>query len=174
MAEEEEMEYQFAWGRKRGMGGKKRDIQFYASFTFDGDDYALNDAVCLQTETGAEPHIGKLIKIWENRDKSRKIKVQWFFRPSEIHKYLQLQGIQAKDNELFLACGDGKGFANVNPLEAIVGKCSVVCISKDTENPESSDEPMVDFVFHRYFDVVKLKVVDQIDDKTAESEVKND
>nr|KYP53980.1 BAH and coiled-coil domain-containing protein 1 [Cajanus cajan] len=169
MAEpKEDTECEFTWGRKRGMGGKKRDIQFYSSFTFDGEEYALNDVVFLQNGSGGEPHIGKLIKIWENRDKSRKVKVQWFFRSSEIQKYLE--GIVTKENEIFLACGDGKGFANVNPLEAIVGKCNVVCISKDIEKPQSSDEAPADFVFHRSFDVAKLKVVDQIDDKTSETE----
>lgn len=112
-----DFESPFAWGKKRGMGGKKKDVQFYESFSFDGAEYAINDTVCLQSGIGGgEPHIGRLIKIWETRDKSRKVKVQWFFRPAEICKYLV--GIEVKPNELFLACGgDGaKGFANVNPL----------------------------------------------------------
>ncbi|CAJ1972302.1 unnamed protein product [Sphenostylis stenocarpa] len=173
MVEDEEEEYEFAWGKKRGMGGKKRDVQFYESFTFEGVLYTLNDAVCLQNESSEVPHIGKLIKIWENRDKSRKVKVQWFFRPGEIRKYLE--GIQTKENELFLACGDGKGFANVNPLavpsfwESIVGKCNVLCISKSIENPHPSDEAKADFVFYRYFDVGQRKVVDQIDNKVVDS-----
>lgn len=163
---------EFAWGKKRGIGGKKKNVQFYDSFAFDGVHYSLNDAVCLQNGIAddVEPHIGKLIKIWENHDKSRKVKVQWFFRPSEIRKFLQ--GIQTKENELFLACGDGKGFANVNPLESIVGKCNVVCISKDAGNPQPSDETLqkADYVYHRFFDVEQLKIVDQLNIKTAGTE----
>ncbi|XP_014503747.1 protein ANTI-SILENCING 1-like isoform X2 [Vigna radiata var. radiata] len=164
---EVDLNYEFAWGRKRGMGGKKKDVQFYESFTFDGVQYALNDTVYLQNESSDVPHIGKLIKVWENRDKSRKVKVQWFFRSREIQKFLE--GIQTKENELFLACGDGKGFANVNPLEAIVGKCNVVCISKNIGN----SQPKADFVFYRFFDVGQRKVVDQTDDKIAGTEVIN-
>lgn len=191
-------DWEFEWGKKRGIGGKKKNVQFYDSFTFDGVHYSLNDAVYLQNGTAddVEPHIGKLIKIWENHDKSRKVKVQWFFRPNEIRKFLQ--GIQTKENELFLASGDGKGFANVNPLvitflsfwvllkafmsfwlfarysyqESIVGKCNVVCISEDAGNPQPSDETLqkADYVYHRFFDVEKLKIVDQLNNKTAGTE----
>lgn len=112
--EEEEVVLQFEWGKKRGMGGKKRDVQFYESFTFDGVEYALFDAVYHHNEGEPEPYIGKLIKIWENRDKSKKVKVQWFFRPREIQRYLE--GIQTRHNELFLGCGEGKGLTNINPL----------------------------------------------------------
>lgn len=41
-------------GRKRGVGGKKKEVQFYESFT------------CKEFEP--EPYIGKLIKIWEHLD----------------------------------------------------------------------------------------------------------
>ncbi|TKY58266.1 BAH and coiled-coil domain-containing protein 1 [Spatholobus suberectus] len=173
MVVEDDSEYEFAWGKKRGMGGKRKDVQFYESFTLEGVVYSLNDAVYLHNGSGGEPHIGKLIKIWENRDKSRKVKVQWFFRPSEIRKFLE--GIETKENELFLACGDGKGFANVNPLEAIDGKCNVVCVSKEVGNAQPSDEAvqMADFVFYRFYDVGQYKIVDKIDDKNAGTEVKN-
>ncbi|CAJ1972304.1 unnamed protein product [Sphenostylis stenocarpa] len=165
---EDDVEYKFEWGKKRGMGGKKRDVQFYESFTLEGVQFTLNDAVCLQNESSDVPHIGKLIKIWENRDKSRKIKVQWFFRRSDILTYLE--GIQTKQNELFLACGDGKGFANVNPFEAIVGKCNVVYMSKSTVDSQPSEEAKAGFVCYRFFDVVQRKVVDEIDNKTVGTE----
>lgn len=51
--------------------------------------------------------------------------------------------------------------------EAIVGKCNVVCISKDVGNPQPSGEAKADYVYYRFFDVVQLKVVDQIDVKVA-------
>lgn len=114
MAQEEEEVLEFQWGKMRGKGGKKKDIQFYQSFTFDKVDYTLFDSVYLHNEGEPEPYVGKIIKIWETRDKSRKIKVQWFFQPREISKFLD--GIETRQNELFLACGDGIGLANVNPL----------------------------------------------------------
>ncbi|KAK7384896.1 hypothetical protein VNO78_30599 [Psophocarpus tetragonolobus] len=158
-------ELEFAWGKKRGKGGKRKDVQFYESFTLEGVEYALNDAVCLQNAVAGDPHVGRLIKIWENRDGSRKVKVQWFFRPQDIRAFLC--GVHFRPNELFLACGDGKGFANVNPLETIVDKCNVLHV-RDTGNPHSNESD-ADFVFFRFFDVVQRKVVDQMDDKAAEA-----
>ncbi|PNX96001.1 bromo-adjacent-like (BAH) domain protein [Trifolium pratense] len=59
--------------------------------------------------------------------------------------------------------------------EAIAGKCNVVCISKDDRNPHPSDKdlPNADFVWHCFFDVGQLKILDKIDDKIAGVEVKN-
>ncbi|XP_027333093.1 protein ANTI-SILENCING 1-like [Abrus precatorius] len=169
----EEEEIEFKWGKKRGIGGKKKDVQFYESFTYDGDDYTLYDVVYLHAEGVAEPYIGKLIKIWENRDKSKKVKVHWFFRPSDIRPFVE--GIEMMENELFLACGEGTGLANVNPLEAVAGKCNVVCISKDSRNPQPSDEAlqMADYVFYRFFDVGNRKILGEIDDMIAGIPVKN-
>ncbi|WJX09983.1 hypothetical protein P8452_00758 [Trifolium repens] len=166
---------EFKWGKMRGKGGKKKDTQFYESFTFDGEDYSLYDTVYLQNGTQSQPHIGKIIKIWETptRVKLRKIKVQWFFRPREISKFLN--GIQIYYNELFFACGDGTGLTNINPLESIAGKCNVVCISKDARNPQPSDETVrnAEFVFYRYFDVGQRKIVEEVDDKSVGIEVQN-
>ncbi|KAE8722721.1 hypothetical protein F3Y22_tig00013738pilonHSYRG00070 [Hibiscus syriacus] len=163
---------EFKWGKKRGIGGKKRDVQFYESFTFDGVDYALYDNVYLYKEDEPLPYLGKLIKIWENADKSKKVKVLWFFRPEEISNYL-VDGL-AHPNEIFLASGDGVGLSNVNPLEAIIGKCNVVCISKDSRNPQPSerDIQMADFVFYRTFDVGLCIIFDKIDEKIAGTEAK--
>uniref|UniRef100_A0A2P2JDN8 BAH domain-containing protein n=1 Tax=Rhizophora mucronata TaxID=61149 RepID=A0A2P2JDN8_RHIMU len=165
MVEAESIE--FNWGKKRGIGGKKKDVQFYESFTYDGDEYTLYDSVYLYNVQETEPYIGKLIKIWETPDKAKRVKILWFFRPSEIANYLGTD--KTLENELFLASGDGKGLANVNPLEAIAGKCSVVCISKDNRNPQPSDEEQqrADFIFHRTFDVGKCKISDAIDEKIA-------
>jgi hypothetical protein len=53
--------------------------------------------------------------------------------------------------------------------EAIAGKCSVVCTSKDSRNPKVSDEELqkADFIFYRAFDVKDLKILDQIEEKVA-------
>ncbi|XP_024630969.1 protein ANTI-SILENCING 1 isoform X5 [Medicago truncatula] len=164
---------EFKWGKKRGKGGKKRDTQFYESFTFDGEDYSLFDTVYLQNgnEPQSEPHIGKIIKIWEvpNREKAKKVKIQWFFRPREVSKFLKR--IQIYYNELFFATGVGNGLTNINPVESIAGKCNVVCISKDARNPQPSDEAVqnADFVFYRYFDVGQRKIVEEeeVDEKSV-------
>lgn len=162
----------FKWGKKRGIGGKKKDVQFYESFTYDGVEYTLYDCVYLYKEGDPEPHIGKLIKIWENADKTKKIKLLWFFRPSDISNFLG--NVQTLENELILACGEGVGLTNINPLEAISGKCNVVCTSKDARNPQPSDEELRigDFIFYRTFDVGLRKVLDKIDEKIAGIEVK--
>lgn len=163
---------EFKWGQKRGKGGKKRDIQFYQSFTLRGVDYSLFDNVYVKNDF-AEPRIGKIIKIWETPTLERKIKVQWFFRPSEVSKCLTW--IKIYFNELFFACGDGDGLATIHPLESIAGKCNIVCISKDSRNPQLSDKVTwsAAFVFYRYFDVGQRKIVEEVDDKSIGIEVKN-
>lgn len=105
---------EFKWGKKRGVGGKKKEVQFYESFSFDGVEYTLYDSVYLYKESEPEPFIGKLIKIWQNPDKSKRVKILWFFRSCEIQNYLGAE--EVPENELFLASGEGLGLANVNPL----------------------------------------------------------
>ncbi|XP_019438387.1 PREDICTED: protein ANTI-SILENCING 1-like isoform X2 [Lupinus angustifolius] len=166
-------ELEFEWGIKGKRGGKKKDVQFYESFRYDGVDYKRYDSVYLYKEGELDPFIGKIIKIWENADKSKKVKVLWFFRSCEILNFLE--GIDTLENELFLAYGDGLGLANINPLEAISGKCNVVCMAKDSRNPRLFDEiQSSEFIFYRFFDVEKCKILDKInDDKVADIEVKN-
>jgi len=104
----------FSWGKKKGRGGAKKEVQFYESFTFDGVEYSLYDSVYLYKEGEQEPYIGKLIKIWEPANQARKVKILWFFHPSEISNHLRHEKVL--ENELFLASGDGVGLANINPL----------------------------------------------------------
>ncbi|XP_057957391.1 protein ANTI-SILENCING 1 [Malania oleifera] len=162
----------FKWNKKRGVGGKKKEIQFYESFTYDGIDYALYDCVYLYKEGEPEPYIGKLIKIWELPDKTKKVKILWFFRPLEVSNWLGEE--RTLENELFLASGEGVGLANVNPLEVLAGKCCVVCTSTDSRNPQPSEEElrMADYVFYRTFDVGSCTISNKIDDKIAGIEVK--
>ncbi|XP_024011169.1 protein ANTI-SILENCING 1 [Eutrema salsugineum] len=171
---------EFKWGKKRGVGGTNKEVQFYESFTFDGDDYCLYDCVLVgdANEPEGEPFVGKIIKIWEHTNKRfknpRKVKILWFIKPSEISPDV-LKGVpDLLPNELFLASGEGVGVANVNKLEAIWGKCSVLCISKDKRNPQPADEKIksADFVFRRAFDVGSLKFLNTIDDKIAGVDVK--
>lgn len=115
MAEEgKEDDLEFAWGRKKGVGGKKKEVRFYESFTFDGVEYTLYDSVYLYKEGEPEPYIGRLVKMWEAPDKSKKVKILWYFRPCEILNFLE--GCETLDNELFLASGEGLGLSNINPL----------------------------------------------------------
>lgn len=115
MVDTEEVEnVEFQWGKRKSIGGKKKDVTFYESFTYDGVEYFLYDSVYLYKEGEPEPYIGKILKIWQNHDKTKKVKILWFFRPCEILNYLGAE--DTRDNELFLASGDGVGLANVNPL----------------------------------------------------------
>ncbi|PHT35352.1 hypothetical protein CQW23_27152 [Capsicum baccatum] len=168
---ENDEEVEFVWGRKRGLGGKRKEVQFYESFTYDGMDYALYDCVYMHKE-GELPYIGKIIKIWENPDKSRKIKIHWFFRPSEI--LYHLKDVQVAENEVFLASGEGTGLANVNSLEVVAGKCNVVCISEDNRNPQPSDKEVkaADYVFYRVFDIGNCTILDKMYDKIGRLDVK--
>lgn len=105
---------EFKWGKKRGTGGVNTKVQFYESFTYDGLDYTLYDNVYLHKEGEPLPYLGKLIKIWETASQLKKVKVLWFFQPSEISNYLFVE--LAHPNEVFLASGEGVGLANINPL----------------------------------------------------------
>lgn len=115
MAEVEKIEdIEFKWGTKKGIGGKNKDIQFYKSFTYDGEQYDLYDCVYLYKEGESEPEIGKIIKIWETQHRIKRVKILWFFRPCEIFNFLGDEEIL--ENELFLASGKGQGLADLNPL----------------------------------------------------------
>ncbi|KVH89964.1 Bromo adjacent homology (BAH) domain-containing protein, partial [Cynara cardunculus var. scolymus] len=165
---DEDASLEFKWLKRRGFGGKKKEIQFYESFIYDGVKYMLYDCVYMYKEGLREPYIGKLIKIWELRDsKTKKVKVQWFFRPEEISKWLG--DTTTLENEIFFASGEGVGLANINPLEAIAGQCNVVCVSKDRRNPQPSDEELkvADFIFYRTFDVQSCSILDKMEEKVG-------
>ncbi|KAL9224284.1 hypothetical protein vseg_000337 [Gypsophila vaccaria] len=126
-------EIEFSWGKKRGRGGAKKNVQFYESFKFDGVEYSLYDSVYL-------------------------------FKKGEMEPYVAVH-----ENELFLGAGEGTGLTNLNPLEAIAGKCNVVCTSKDSRNrqPSAKELEMADFIFYRTFDVNNLTISDKLDAKIA-------
>ncbi|KAK6912699.1 hypothetical protein RJ641_022300 [Dillenia turbinata] len=163
----------FKWGKKRGVGGKNKEVQFYESFTYEGVQYRLYDSVYVYTNGEEIPYIGKIIKIWENPDKSKKVKLLWYFRSIEILHWIE--DVETLEKELFLASGEGVGLANVNPLEAVAGKPNVICISSDSRNPQPSDGvlQMADYVFYRTFDVGKCAVIDKIDEKICGIEEKS-
>ncbi|KAL8216580.1 hypothetical protein R6Q57_023417 [Mikania cordata] len=108
----------FMWLKKKGFGGKNKEVKFYESFIYDGVEYMLYDCVYMYKEGLPQPYIGKLTKIWERPDKSKKVKVHWFFRPEEISKWLG--ETKTLENEIFFASGGGHGLANVNPLVIII------------------------------------------------------
>ncbi|KAF7814339.1 protein ANTI-SILENCING 1 isoform X1 [Senna tora] len=159
-----EDEIDFKWGNKRGVGVKNKDVQFYESFTYEGVEYFLNDCAYFYQTGDFETSIGKLVRIFETPTHEKKVKVVWLFRPSEIRNYLG--DYQPHWNELFLACGEGNGLSNVNSVEAIIGKCNVVCTAKDKRNcePSEADLKMADFFFSCAFDVGRLVIVDKFAD----------
>ncbi|WVZ69744.1 hypothetical protein U9M48_018482 [Paspalum notatum var. saurae] len=160
---------QFSWGKRRAKGGAKMDTQFYESFTLDNVKYSLFDSVYLFKHGDPEPYIGKIVKIWE-KDQAKKVKILWFFLPDEIQKYLSEP---VMEKEIFLASGDGIGLADINPLEAVAGKCTVICISKDKRNrqPSPQEQATADYVFYKFFDVKNCTLSDQMPDKIADIEV---
>ncbi|XP_061347099.1 protein ANTI-SILENCING 1-like [Gastrolobium bilobum] len=155
----------FKWGIKRGVGLKNKEMQFYESFVYEGVEYFLYDCVYFYHTDHTDTSIGKLVKIYERPTHEKMVKVVWFFRPSEIRNFLG--DYQPRWNELFLASGVGKGVSNVNFLESIIGKCSVVCTSKDKRNPEPSETELkrADFFFNCTFDVAKRIIVNKFPDE---------
>ncbi|KAM0934955.1 putative BAH domain, RNA-binding domain superfamily [Dioscorea sansibarensis] len=162
----------FHWGRKRGLGGTKRNVQFYESFTFDNVEYCLYDCVYLFKKGENDAYIGKIVKIWEQSDHKKRVKILWFFRPCEIQNYLR--DYSPLEKEIFLASGKGVGLTNINPLEAIAGKCHVVCTSVDKRNlqPSSTDVELADYIFYHVFDVGNYTISDVLADTIAGIEVK--
>jgi hypothetical protein len=53
--------------------------------------------------------------------------------------------------------------------DTITGICNVVCTSKDSRNPQPSDEELraADFIFYRAIDIRRCKILDKIGDKVA-------
>ncbi|KAI3716290.1 hypothetical protein L6452_23524 [Arctium lappa] len=164
-------EIEFSWGRTERLGGKNLDRQYYGSFTYDGVEYFLYDSVYMWCEGQQEPHIAKLVEIYETNHLDKKVKVVWYFRPSEVQQWLR--GTRALSNELFLGSGVGQGLFNINALETISGKCNVVCKSKDKRNPQASTEElkMSDYIFYRTFDVGNCRLSERFPDKIAGVEV---
>ncbi|CAH8363187.1 unnamed protein product [Eruca vesicaria subsp. sativa] len=162
----------FKWGKKRGPGGvENKDVQYYESFTYGGCEYCLYDCVSVGDDSQVHSFVGKIIKMWEyvdQRQDPRRVELLWFFKPSELSLYFEgVEDVLA--NELFLASGSGLGLTNENLLEAISGKCHVLCISKDVRNPQPSEEEIksADFLFHRTYDVGTSRILDKIDDNVA-------
>lgn len=114
MEEADDSELQFEWGKKNRVGGTKKDVQFYDSFTFDRVRYSLYDCVYTYNTGEADPYIGKIVKIWEQSNHKERVKLLWFFHLSEIFNYLGNH--EVLQNALFLAYGEGAGFADTNML----------------------------------------------------------
>ncbi|GAV69174.1 BAH domain-containing protein, partial [Cephalotus follicularis] len=161
----EEIKVTFKWGTNTGVGRINKDIHFYNSFIYYDVEYLLYDYVYFYQRDYPEAFIGKLVKIYETPTHEKKVRVVWLFRPSEICNFLG--DYEPRWNELFLASGEGKGISNINPLEAVGGKCNVVCMSKDPKNPQPSEAELrnADFIFCCTFDVGSLSIVKNFPDK---------
>ncbi|CAL0322015.1 unnamed protein product [Lupinus luteus] len=152
---------QFKWGIKKGVGMNDKNLQFYESFVYNGVEYFLYDCVYFFHTDHVETSVGKIVKIYERPNHEKVVKVVWFFRPCEIRNFLG--DYEPNWNELLLASGLGTGVSNVNFLASIVGKCNVVCTSKDKRNPEPSKTElnMADFFFNHTFDVRRHVIDDK-------------
>ncbi|KAG7582085.1 RNA recognition motif domain [Arabidopsis suecica] len=150
----------FKWGAKRGVGRKDNKVRFYESFTYDGIEYWLFDCAYFYIHGQCETSIGKLVSMYETSAGEKKVKVIWFFRPIDIHRFLG--DYEPQWDELFLACGDEKGVSNINDVETIMGKCNVVCTSDDRRNPRpgSNELRRANYVFSRTFDT-RLRIISE-------------
>ncbi|KAI5067327.1 hypothetical protein GOP47_0017855 [Adiantum capillus-veneris] len=133
------------------MANEEEDRAYMSSCSNEGVEYRLYDIVKIFDKEFAVPHIGKILKMWEERSSgTRKALVCWFLWHKEVKPH-------DADNpkELFLAFGEGKGVTNELKMDSIVGKCKVVCISSDPRNkePSVSDVENADFVYSHAYDV---------------------
>eukprot|EP00250_Pteridium_aquilinum_P006570 c16460_g1_i1 orf=127-2133(+) len=130
---------------------EEEERRYLSCCASEGVEYRLYDNVKVYDERYSEPHIGKIAKLWEERASgTRKVLIRWFLKHKEVKPH-------AHDNprELFLAFGQGKGVANENDLDVIVGKCKVVCTSKDPQikQPSANVIENSDFFFSHVYDV---------------------
>ncbi|CAA7044148.1 unnamed protein product [Microthlaspi erraticum] len=148
----------FKWGEMKGLGQKDKNVKFYESFTFDGIEYRLFDCAYFCVRGQCETSIGKLVKMFETSTGEKKVKVIWFFRPIDIRSFLGKY--EPLWDELFLACGDDLGVSNINDVEAILGKCNVVCQSRHPKNryPSKDERRMANYLFTCTFDT-RLKII---------------
>ncbi|XP_038693372.1 protein ANTI-SILENCING 1-like isoform X2 [Tripterygium wilfordii] len=169
----EDKDIDFNWGTKGGVGVKNKDTQFYESFSYGGIEYCLYDTAFFHVDGHPEASIGKIVQIYDKPEYGKIIKVVWFFRPCEIRNFLG--DYEPRWNEVFLACGEGKGLSNRNYLESIVQKCNVVCTSNDRRNPKASEKELkvADYFFYRTFDVGKCTLSEDFPDSIAGSKVEN-
>ncbi|XP_021736776.1 protein ANTI-SILENCING 1-like isoform X1 [Chenopodium quinoa] len=152
----------FKWGIK--MVTDDSEIKSYKSFRYQGVQYSLHDCVYLYREGAKDTDIGKLVKMWESKAGAKRGRVIWFFRPADVCNFIR--EYEPSWNELFLASGEGRGVSNIIPLEAIVGKCNVVCTAKDRRNTLLSKSDLAKanyYVFH-IFDVGDLRISDKFPD----------
>ncbi|XVF86528.1 hypothetical protein PTKIN_Ptkin18bG0048300 [Pterospermum kingtungense] len=153
----------FNWGAELGIGAKNKDVIFYESFIYEGEEYFVHD--CVYFNLGEpEASIGKIVKMFEGPNHVKKVKVIWFMRPSEIRNFFG--NYEPRWNEIFLASGQGRGVSNINLVESIVGKCKVVCTSNDCRNPQASEADLrwADYFFRCHFDVGKRVILDYFPD----------
>ncbi|KAG2309850.1 hypothetical protein Bca52824_029598 [Brassica carinata] len=150
----------FKWGVKKAVGRTDKSVSFYESFTYEDIEYRLFDCAYFQIHGQCETSIGKLIRMYETSAGEKKVKVLWFFRPMDIRSYLR--DYVPQWDELFLACGDDPGVYNINDVDTILGKCSVVCLSDDRRNslPARRELRNARYVFSRTFDT-KLKIISE-------------
>ncbi|KAK7271154.1 hypothetical protein RJT34_26810 [Clitoria ternatea] len=156
----------FKWGSKRGVGVKNKAVQFYESFVYEGVEYFVYDCVYTYIKAHYETCIAKLVKIYETPARQKMVRVVWFLRPADIRHFLG--DYEPRWNELFLPSGDQpKAVSGVCQLESIIGKCNVVCTSKDKRNSEPSEMElkMAHYFFNCTYDVVRCKITDKFTDE---------
>ncbi|KAH9666479.1 protein ANTI-SILENCING 1 [Citrus sinensis] len=164
---------EFKWGIEKSVGRKNSDFRFYESFFYDGEEYSLYDSVVLYRDGDLETYVGKLVRMYETPEQEKRVKIVWYFRPTEIRNFLD--DYRPKANELLLASGEGKGLYNINSPYSIVRKCNVLCASNDRRNPLVSNEELcrADYIFSQTFDVAKLKIEERFPEKIAGVKVEN-
>ena len=98
------------WGNLKE-DSNNTSLKLYSSFFSEGVEYKLYDNVEVYNDT-EEPHIGKIVKLWEDKSNGeRKVLIRWFFKNKELKAKPD-----GNPKEVFLAFGKGKGVTNENEL----------------------------------------------------------
>ncbi|KAG0590396.1 hypothetical protein M758_1G092200 [Ceratodon purpureus] len=145
---------EFEWG-----GKVQGSDSSYEQMRYRGTWYALYDCVHIRSD-GEEPHVGKIMRMYEENG-TRWVRVRWFMKGHEL-PFLVTKDLSGKNKkELYIGQGSVKGVENVNRVETIVRKVSVVCTARCSRNPQPSQQIVdgADYIFNKAYDAQERKLV---------------
>ncbi|OAP11408.1 unnamed protein product [Arabidopsis thaliana] len=132
--------------------GKKKKSHF-KTFTFRGNQYALEDSVQLvPDDPNSKPYCAIIKDIYiPNKEKYVKLAVHWFYRPEDVDKK-HVGKWESKDSRnLFYSFHRDEVFA-----ESVKHKCVVNFVPENKQIPNRREHPC--FIVQNVYDFVKKKL----------------
>ncbi|KAJ7517544.1 hypothetical protein O6H91_21G028600 [Diphasiastrum complanatum] len=165
-------EDEFTWGEpEQERSSNSNRQQFYKSFWYDGEQFFLYDYVYLNSGDDDAPFIGKIMRLWEVKEKKlKKVRVRWLYRPSDIPEEITNVDRSPGNKEVFLSCGEKDGVENVNDLAVVCGKCKILCTAADERNEQPSESQLAEahHFFCRSFNVDEQELYPNLDKAVKE------